>query len=556
MVDKDQILRQNRKKSEINRRAVLSSLAGVGAVSVAGCSGGSSGEGTEAEASGDGTSQTGEARYGGHLYTAFESLVQSLNPMLQTSLIGYSALSQLYSSLVIIDPELELHGDLAREWESNSDATEWTFTLRENATWHHSGDSVTAQDVQATLEKVNNPETGSAGQEVINNINDISTSGDYEVSITLSEGDADVAAKMNNQWLRIMPEEVVNDDQMFEDAKTQDFGSGPFVLEEYQQGNVTRFSRFEDYHLTDEDGNQLPYVDEVTMYIYPDESTMRAEIQNGNLDMLHHGYQKSIYEDLSSSSDLVNTSVPSGLCYPMLMNPNAEPFDDRRVRHAIKHAIDKEAILQVAGRGIGVLGQDNFVGPPHRFYTDMDDPFGQTSQIEEAQALLKEAGYSDGLEISTTLKTPAEFGAPIGPSATVIQDNCSKAGIEFEIENVASDYWLSNIEGVGDFYMGLYAFRIVEDNILRQVLHSEGPWNYGFANEEFDSAIDEARVTTDDERRQELYAEAQKAAQMNAGMSVPFFSNQVGLHQERVGNYQQHPAALKLDIHNTYLEQN
>jgi len=351
-----------------------------------------------------------------------------------------------------------------------------------------------------------------------------------------------------------MPEEVVNDEEMFERAKTEDFGSGPFVLEEYNKGNSITFSRFEDYHLTAENGDQLPYPDEMTMFVYPDESTMRSEMQSGNLDMLTHGFPTSVYEDLQDSSNLESTSTPSGLCYPMLMNPNAEPFDDQNVRHAIKHAINKEAVLQVAGRGLGVLGQDNYVAPAHRFYTELDDPFGTTSQIEEAQSLLEEAGYSGGIEIETTLKTPSDFGAPIGPSATVMQENCSEAGIEFEIEEVATDYWLSNIEGVGDFYMGLYSFRMIEDNILRQVLHSEGPWNYGFSNEEFDNAIDQARSTTDADERQELYTEAQQIAQMNAGMSVPFFRSAVGLRQEEVRNYEQHPSTLKLDIGDVYLE--
>jgi len=548
MVDKRKPILNNSRKMNNNRRNFLASVVGVGSISFAGCMGsGSNGSSEASDASDD-----QEASYGGHLEMAFEDTVQHLNPMLQASVSGYGVLSQLYSSLVIMDPDLELYGDLAEDWESNDDATEWTFYLRENATWHHNGENVTAEDVSATLEKVIDPDTGSPGEEVISSLEETSINNDYEVTLFLSEGDADVPAKMNNQWLRIMPEEVVNDNELFENARSQDFGCGPFVLEDWEQGNYIELTRFEDYHLTSEDGDELPYLDEFTIYVYPDESTMRSEMENGGLDLLSHEYPNSIYEDLQGSPDIQSTEVPSGLCYPLLMNPNIEPFDDQRVRHAIKHAIDKEAVLQVAGRNLGVLGKDNFVSPAHQYYADLDDPFGSSSQTEEANELLEDAGYSDGLEIPMPLKTPSDFGDPIGPTATIIQDNCSQVGIDIEIEQVSTDYWLSNVEGSGDFYMGLYSYRPVEDEILRQVLHSEGPWNYGFASEEFDEAIDQARVTTDEDERQELFAEAQEIAQMNAGMAVPFFSSANGLYRD-VGNYEQHPSALKFDAHDLYI---
>ena len=531
--------KSGKRSSAVNRRTVLSSLSAIGVTSIAGCS---------AEDP-DNTDSTAD----NHLEFAVEDTIESLNPMLNASVSGYAACSQLYSSLVIIGPEGELYGDLATDWDSSEDATEWTFQLNEDATWHHSGDPVTATDVEATFEKVNDPDTGSPGIEVISNIEEIEATDQFEFSITLSEGDADVAAKTNNQWLRIMPQEVVEDDELFNDAATEDFGSGPFELNEFQRGNFSTYDRFEDYHLTDDDGNQLPYVDELTMHVYPEESTMRAEMQ-GDLDLLTIGYPASVFEDLRDEPGIVDVEAPSGLCYPLLMNPNSEPFDDRRVRHAIKHAVDKTAVLEVAGRGLGTLGKDNFVSPAHRFYADLDDPFGPESQPEEAEALLEEAGYEDGLEIPMPLQTPSDFGAPIRPTAVVIQDNCAEVGIDIEIEEVSTDFWLSNVEGDGDFYMGLYSFRPIEDEILRQVLHSDGPWSYGFANEDFDTAIDQARVTPDESERLELYTEAQEIAQMNAGMIVPYFSDSLGLHKERVINYEEHPSDLKLDIQEVQLE--
>jgi len=352
-----------------------------------------------------------------------------------------------------------------------------------------------------------------------------------------------------------MPEEVVEDDEMFERAQNEDFGSGPFELESFNRSGESTFTRFDGYHLADENGDAYPYFDGAVMNIYPDNTTLTTNLQNNELDLLTNTLPTEVYEQVQDSPGVETAEVPGGLSFPMLMNPNVEPFDNRRVRHAIKHAVDKEGVLQVANDGLGVLAQDNFISPVHQYYADLDDPFGPGAQIEEAQALLEEAGYPDGIDIDLSLVSPNEIDVAIGDSAVAMQDMCAQAGINFEIEQVSSDFWLSNVEGQGDFYMGVYSLRAIEDNILRQVLYSEGPWNYGFENEEFDEAIDAARATTDQQERQEYYTRAQEIAQMNAGMVVPFFSSSIAAYGDYLQNYTEDPTTLKLDIHEFYFDE-
>lgn len=532
------------------RRTFLGMVGGFGATVLAGC--GSSQSDGDGGDGGDGVGGS-SSRYGGHIRTRSPASIASLNPMMNTSGAGYVATSWLYSKLTRTDDELNIWGDLAESWESNSDGSQWTFTLRENARFNHNGEPVRAEDVKATLETMHDPDTGSPGSETIPTLESIEAVDDTTVEINLSEPDADIDAKLANRWSGILPREVAEDPEQFEAATNQSYGSGAWNVEEFSRDSGLVVSRSDSWHITSDDGDQLPYADRLTLRIIPEDSSFVNAVRQQEIDVQGKDITPSIYDELTGISGVTGYEKPSGRVYPIFMNPSQGQFADRRIRHAIKYAVDKEAILQVAGRGLGVIGQDNFVSPVHRFYAELPDEFGTGAEIEQAQATLEDAGYSDGIEIETPLITSPEMAREKGQTAVIVQENCEQAGIDIEIQEVSSDFWLSNVEGKGDFYVGIYGLRVVEDSILRQVLHSDGPWNYGWSNTEFDAAIDEARSTTNIDRRRELYERAQRIAQLDAGMLAPYFAASIGIAHDYVQNYKQDPTTLQVPLHDAYL---
>jgi peptide/nickel transport system substrate-binding protein len=554
---------------ETKRRKFLALVGGAGSAMLAGCGGGGGGGGTEGGGGGgteggsdgstvdDGTETAGDRsgdKYGGTIRTFSPAPVASLNPMMNTSGAGYVATAWLYSKLTRTDTDLNVYGDLAEEWEANEDASEWTFTLRPDATFNHNGEPVTAEDVKATLEKRQDPDTGSPGAEALPTLDSVEAVDEHTVRVVLTGPDADVPAKLSGRWSGIMPKEVVESDDEFEAAANEGFGCGAWVVDSFSRESELVVSAADDWHLASDSDEEYPFADSATQRVISGNTSVLNAIRQEEIDLAGKDISPTIFSELSNISGVETYEVPSGRSYPILMDTTEDSeFSDRALRHAIKYAVNKEAILEVAGGGLGVVGQDNFVSPVHRYFTELPEEFGPGAQPDMARQKLEEAGHPDGIDLDTALVTSPEMSSAMADTAVIAQENCAEVGINFDIEQVSSDFWLSSIEGQGEFYVGIYGLRIIEDKILRQVHHSDGPWNYGWSNEEFDNAIDEARATSDPERRQELYAEAQEIAQMNAGMITPFFQASLGMAQDYVSNYEQDPTSRQLPLYDKHL---
>ena len=170
-------------RDTVNRRSFLASLGLGGAVVLAGCGsdggdgGGDGSTPTPTDASGDGSSPTStateassdadeegtptpteanpeNARFGGHLITSVSRKPNTLNPVQHVNGAEYQVTGWLYSNLTRVNTDLEVEPDLATDWEANDDASEWTFELRDDATFHHNGEQVTAPDVKADRKSV------------------------------------------------------------------------------------------------------------------------------------------------------------------------------------------------------------------------------------------------------------------------------------------------------------------------------------------------------------------------------------------------------------------
>ncbi len=527
----------------IDRRKFITIAGTTGTVAIAGCSGTSDNEDTSVD--------PGEQEHGGHLRVGVETSPESLNPIQHATAEGYMVTRWLYSNLVNLDTEFNLQPDLATDWSSNEEGDLWTFELRNDATFAHSGEQVTADDVKATIDTIYDDDEASPGNGQFGIISEVRAINDTTVEIDLESPYADVPLGMASQWARILPRDILEDDSV--SLTNEAYGSGPFVLEEFEQGDRVVVRRNEDYYNTDEAGNQLPFVDEITMRILPESSARLNAVETNETDIITN-VPSDQFERLVSDSDVNTHSTPSGWTYPIIMRLTDEPFDDLRVQHAIKHAMDKEELLEGAARGLGEIGQHNPISSVHRFYEDLEDPFGPGAQIDEAQSLLAEAGYENGLELDFPLYSPSERASEIGQTAVILQDQMSAAGIEFDIEEVTWDRFLSEIEANESFYVSSYGYR-VEDETLRLLLHSEGSWNgTQWDNDEFDELVNEAREVPDEDMRQDMYREIQDMTQRDAGMLVPYSTDQLGATASYVQNYDIDPVGFSMPLETVSLD--
>lgn len=540
-----------------NRRRFLG-LAAAGTIPlVAGCTSGDDGASTSSD---DSTSQDQEAsagKMGGHLRVGAKDSPDSVNPLQTVASEGYILSRWLYSNLTQLTPELEVKSDLATEWSANSDASEWTFTLREDATFHHDGSTVTADDVAATFNRIYAEDSSAAGKGALGPIDTVEAAGEFEVSVFLTESYADLPKTLTSQWGRVLPVDIVQGDTSR--LEQEEFGSGPFELEEFTVGDKAVVTRYDDYYKTDEEGNSLPYASRVSMNVIPESTAQVNALQNQEVDILQR-VAPAQAQRAQGIQDATVLERPSGGFYPIVMDTTVEPFDDLRVRQAMKYAVNREEMLSSATQGLGVLAEDTPVSPVHEFYTEIDDMYGDTADVETAQELLADAGYGDGVTIDVPLRAPSEHAPPIGPTAVVFQEQMRQIGIEFEIQQVTWDSFLSEIETQAPFYVSFYGLRPAEVQILN-LLFVEGQTFYGTnwhesspdVYSQFTSMIDEVGVTTESDARQQLYTDIMGTIHEQSGIIVPFFEFSIGANNNYVKDYQHDATGFRIPLEDPYL---
>ena len=534
----------------LDRRHYLG-LIGSGAVTgLAGCTNSSNqGETSDGESGSEQGSESGsnsDDLRGGHLRIAITPETTTINPvMMQSKFPQRWGVKLFYSTLTRVSPDLEPYGDLAEDWSSNDASDEWTFSLRD-ATFHN-GSKVTASDVKATFETVYDEDVGSPGMGTMGDIQQVEAVDETTVRFVLGGSNSDFHKLVSKGWGSIVPEDIVTDPESRQALGTEEHGSGAFTLEEFAPGDELVGVAYDDYYRTGDDGDALPYIDRITQITIPEKSNQVNALRGGDVDIIWQpGYGQ--WGQLQNLSDGNAHRTPGGEIANFVMNTSVEPWSDPRVRKAVKHAIDREAILSAVQDGLGVVGQDNLLSPAYEFHADISPP---EQDREKARELLAEAGYPDGInlteEFDLTLQTASNIPHMRG-TAVLMQEQLKEVGIEFEVETMGYDNWSATVWKKSPFYVGAYGMRISGANFMKLMLHSEGNWNgeSDWTNEEFDELVDNAIAETDREQKQQYMKSAQTLVRDEGPYAISFYIDTIGASKNYVKKYQLNPLAYQI----------
>lgn len=472
----------------------------------------------------------------GELDIAFPDGPSSLDPAFGINSAEYCLTAWLYDNLVFLESDLTLTPGLAVEWTSSEDASVWTFKLREGVKFVH-GKDFKAEDVVYSLERILDPDMGSPGLNAVGPVASVEATNDYEVVIQLSSPYADFPIELTKRWGRIVPS-----DKSADDLKTQAFGTGPFKLETYRPGSHTRCVRNPDFW---EEG--WPKLDAVTLREFPEPVAQVSALQNGEVQIIYELSPES-FDQVSALDNVVVQEVATGQWFPMIMRNDTPPFDDNRVREAVKYCIDREQMVNLVLDGHGAPGNDHPVPPSHPFYLDVPV---REQDYDKAKALLAEAGYPDGF----TFELQAATERPIrAAQAVAIQQMCEPAGIKFEVKTIDYDTFIAQVYKKGGAYIGVWGMRPTLDGQLYPFFTAEGSWNeYAYNNPELDEVLNNARAALDIEERKRLYQEAQRILTNEGPALVTLFANYIAAAQSSVKGFQVHPMSW-LDVRHVYFE--
>ena len=424
----------------------------------------------------------------------------------------------LYDRLVALGDNGALEPELATAWEANADATVWTFTLREGVTFHD-GSTFDAADVAYTFAHILDPETKSRAARTLSLITGTETPDPQTIVFQLEPGHADFPLLLSSRPTAIIPADSGAT------IATTGIGTGPFKLTAFDAEGTTIFSANDDYW------RGAPGLAGVEMPAIADNEARTLALQAGQIDVLLQAGPTAA-ELFMSDADHTVLSFPTGTWIGLSMRIDMPPFDDVRVRQAIRLVADRQAMVDLILNGAGKVSCDTPVDPadPYRW-----EPEGGCPQnIEGAKALLAEAGYAAGLEL--TLYT-SDVLPNLVPMAEIFQQQAAAAGINITLEVVPADSFFAET-AVNEAFITTGWLGRPTDEILNLVFRSTSPLNEAkFANEAFDQLLDEARQALDPAERTERYQAAQQIIAAEGGHMIAMHINEATIVSKVVANF-------------------
>lgn len=443
----------------------------------------------------------------------------TLDPQLNETRFMMQLQYQLRNCLVEVGPGGKLVPELATEWGSNAELTEWTFKLRQGVEFHNAK-TMTADDVVYSLNLHRGPDTVSEVKSLLETITDITATAPDEVRISLNGPNSGFPALMALVNLLIVP------------AEDKDFGkgigTGGYVLENFEPGVRSLVKRFPNYW---KEGRA--HFDAVEIHAIADVNARTTALQTGQIDAM--GAADTATAMLLSAMPGVKLLQTKGKQhYAFSMNCKDPLFADANVRMALKLSIDRQEMLDKILSGYGSIASDQ---PISEAYPDFDPQLPQHAyDPEQARALLEKAGVS-GLTVPLHVAEAPFTGAT--NMAQLYAEQASRAGITIDIKREPDDGYWSNIWGKRPMFATKWSGRVNEDVMLTLAYSREsiGSWNEtGWDNEAFNKALLAARGEKDETTRRQLYWECQSLIAKDGGMIAPLWADFLDATSDKVAH--------------------
>lgn len=414
------------------------------------------------------------------------------------------------NSLTEIDSSGNLKGDLAESWDVSGDAKTWTIMLRKGISFH-SGKELTTEDIISSMNFHRGDESKSAAKALLDQVEDIKADGTDKIVFTLKSGNADFAVVLSDYNLLIIPSKDGK-----ADAANRD-GTGNYILESFEPGirailkrnpNAWKEGRA---HL---DGAEIRYIADAT-------ARMNA-LMSGEIQVINRAEVKTL-DMLKQVKGLKVEEATGTQHYTMPMHCDTAPFSDVNVRLALKHAIDRQELVDKILLGHGRVANDHPIAPANRYFA-ADVP-QRTYDPEMARSLLKKAGM-DSLKVQLSAANAA-FGGAID-AALLYQSSAAKAGIEIEVVREPDDGYWNNVWLKKPFSMSYWTGRPTEDWMFSQAYAADADWNESrWKNPRFNELLVAARIELNDAKRREMYGEMQTLCRDDGGSVIPMYANYV-----------------------------
>ncbi len=437
---------------------------------------------------------------------------------------------------------------LAESWSASDDLKTWTFKIREGVKWHN-GDTLTAAHIKASYERALDPALGAGGVVGLSTFSGMlktEKNAEGKEVKTLIPGsmetpdDNTLVFNLQKPVLSV-PEDLYNYPTAivhpsFKPPLSDNMiGTGPFKMTELKVGEkcvLTKVTELPDGSPFEYWGGDV-YLDAIEYYNFDEDNQLTA-FASGDVDAIYEFGIEQMELAKALDGDIIAARTAQTLCCRMKITE--APFDNEKLRAAVTKSVDNETAMRLVYPEGGDVGQNIHVAPIHPEYFELP-PLKR--DVQGAKALLKEAGYENGVELTI------DVGNTDGPwhqtLCEALRDQMKEAGITLNINVMPpSKYW--EIWDKTPFGATAWTHRPLGTMVLSLGYRSGVPWNEtSFSSAEFDAALDDAEATLDVEERRAKMEKVQKLLQDANVMILPLFRPVYTVSSKSVVGYPAHP---------------
>ncbi len=437
------------------------------------------------------------------------------------------------------------HPYLLENWQVSDDLKTWILNLRKGIKWNN-GEAFTSDDVVFTFNQWLDKDVGSSMLGLVGEYLDLSgieKVDTHQVKLHLKKPEIAVP-----EHLFHYPAIVLNHKTFEGDFIKNPVGTGPYTLESYLPGERAKVVRRNDYWQKGADGNSLPYMDAMEFIDMGSEMPPQiAAIKAGEIDMIDLGDSAGVdvFQALRNDPNITITPSTTASTRVLRMRVDMKPWNDNRVRLALKLCQHHEKLLSLVYFNEGLQGQDFHVYPLHPEYCQKPVP---KYDPQRAKQLLQEAGYPAGLEINLAVGS----GWPdVVRYAEILQQDAAPAGFKVKINTMPnSQYWEKWTEV--DLGITPWMHRPIGTMVLNlaYVADAEGKpvaWNEtNWVDDEFSKLLQEANGLIDVDRRRKIFCKLEQIQMERGSIGIPYWRNQWFVTRKKVQNILGNPSVYML----------
>lgn len=467
--------------------------------------------------------------------------IGSLDPAFAKDNADIWAINQLFNGLMQMDENLNVQPCIAKEWSISEDALTYSFLLRNDVKFHKhelfgkdSTRIVTASDFEYSFNRLLDKKVASPGRWTLNKVASFQAINDSIFQIKLQQPFPAFLGLLTMKYCSVVPKEVVEHYQS--DFRSHPIGTGPFKFKRWEENLKLVFRRHNNYFETDNDGNQLPYLEAVAITFLPDKQSEFLQFAQGNIDFVSGldasykdeiltatGHLRATYED---NVNMIRGPYLNTEYLAFYMDSEVPEMQSQILRQAINYGFDKQKMMTYLRNGIGIPAHGGFIPKGLPGY---DASVGFTFQPEKSKQLVQqfksETGISNPEITITTTSNYLSF-------CEYIQRELQKVGINVNVDVIPAATlkdakangkldmfrasWVADYPDAEN-YLSLYSSKNFAPN---------GPNYTHFKSDQFDAWYEEAFTITDTKARETLYTKMDSLVMASTPV-VPLFYDEV-----------------------------